>query len=63
MLNFVSGYAENHNYCPFCGTSRILYSSTSGMMTCEYCKAKYYVIEDDESELETEDDDEQEVQE
>ena len=49
MLEIITGYTENVDYCPFCGEEVSSYWA-NGKHECEECGAKFYVVEADDSE-------------
>lgn len=53
MLNIATGYTDPADYCPYCG-ERIYEYAGDNKSICknEECKAKFYVIEADDSEKE-----------
>ncbi len=49
----VIGYPEEIDYCPFCG-EEVGEVNALGCFICNSCRAKFYVVEDDESERDIE---------
>ncbi|MBO5620550.1 MAG: hypothetical protein J5959_02860 [Butyrivibrio sp.] len=52
MSSTVMGYTEEVDFCPFCG-EEISERWSNGKHECGSCGAKFYVVEDDDSQRET----------